>query len=121
MVETNDGFEIAEMDLQLRGAGDLQGTQQSGIPGLKIADLITDTNILQLARSAAVKMLKEDPHLEKEKHHILRNFLSEQKKKKGDWSRVSWGKTGMNIFPILLKHKFIFATEDNPNLNYSPH
>ncbi len=89
MVETNDGFKIAEMDLQLRGAGDLQGTQQSGIPGLKIADLARDGEILQLGRSAALKILSEDPNLELDKNIFLRNYLAEHKKKKGDWSRVS--------------------------------
>ena len=89
MVETNDGFKIAEMDLQLRGAGDLQGTQQSGIPGLKIANLAADGQILQLARSAALKILSEDPRLELERNRQLSTYLSEQLKKKGDWSSVS--------------------------------
>jgi len=89
MVETNDGFKIAETDLQLRGAGDLQGTQQSGIPGLKIANLVTDASVLQLARSAALKILDEDPHLVLDKNSVLKNYLSEIKKKTGDWSRVS--------------------------------
>jgi ATP-dependent DNA helicase RecG len=89
MVETNDGFKIAEMDLQLRGAGDLQGTQQSGIPGLKIADLTRDGDVLQLARSAALKILNDDPELEHEKNFILKSYLTDHKKKKGDWSRVS--------------------------------
>jgi len=89
MVETNDGFKIAEMDLQLRGAGDLQGTQQSGIPGLKIADLTRDGDILQVARTAALKILNEDPNLEHAKNSLLKNYLSEHFRKKGDWSRVS--------------------------------
>lgn len=89
MVETNDGFKIAEMDLQLRGAGDLQGTQQSGVPGLKIANLTTDGQILQLSRSAAIKILDEDPHLELPKNYVLRNYVSELQRKRGDWSRVS--------------------------------
>jgi len=89
MVETSDGFKIAEMDLQLRGAGDLQGTQQSGIPGLKLADLTKDGPILQLSRSAALKILDEDPHLQLEKNFLLNNHLYHQRKKKGDWSRVS--------------------------------
>ena len=89
MVETNDGFKIAEMDLQLRGAGDLQGTQQSGVPGLKIANLTTDGQVLQLARSAALKILNEDPHLDLSKNSVLRNHISELRKKRGDWSRVS--------------------------------
>ncbi|MCX6291441.1 MAG: ATP-dependent DNA helicase RecG [Bacteroidetes bacterium] len=89
MVETNDGFKIAEMDLQLRGAGDLQGTQQSGIPGLKIADLTKDGQVLQAARNIALKILKEDPHLGLAKNSTLKNYLSDHQKKQGDWSRVS--------------------------------
>jgi ATP-dependent DNA helicase RecG len=89
MVETNDGFNIAEMDLQLRGAGDLQGTQQSGIPGLKIADLVKDGEILQLGRNAALNILNEDPDLILDKNIFLKNYLTDYKKKKGDWSRVS--------------------------------
>src|SRR5204863_6385047 len=80
MVETNDGFKIAEMDLQLRGAGDMQGTQQSGVPGLKMANLLTDGHILRLARSAAQKILEEDPHLAAAKNSILKNFLADQQK-----------------------------------------
>lgn len=63
MTRTNDGFEIAEVDLKLRGPGDLTGTQQSGILNLKIADLIRDKDILQLARHQAIKILKNDPEL----------------------------------------------------------
>ena len=63
MVHSNDGFEIAEVDLKLRGPGDLMGTQQSGVLKLKIANLIQDKNLLALARESAKKTLKEDPKL----------------------------------------------------------
>ena len=63
MCSTTNGFEVAEMDLQIRGPGDLTGTQQSGIVDLHIADLSKDQEILQQAREAAVRILKEDPHL----------------------------------------------------------
>ena len=63
MVRTNDGFEIAEVDLKLRGPGDLMGTQQSGILELKIADIIKDNAILQYARQLALTLLEEDPEL----------------------------------------------------------
>ena len=65
MVNTSNGFEISEIDLQLRGPGDLQGTQQSGVLNLQIADLVRDKDILQLARYHAIKILKDDPALEK--------------------------------------------------------
>ena len=63
MVNSNDGFEIAEVDLKLRGPGDLSGTQQSGVLNLKIADLIKDGQLLFLARNIAIEVLKEDPDL----------------------------------------------------------
>ncbi len=62
MVRTSDGFEIAEVDLRLRGPGDIMGTQQSGVLNLKIADIIKDKDILQSARVYAKKLLKEDPN-----------------------------------------------------------
>ncbi len=65
MVGTNDGFEIAEVDLKLRGPGDLMGTQQSGVLNLQIADIVKDREILSLARNYAMKILKEDSALSK--------------------------------------------------------
>ena len=66
MFQTNDGFRLAELDLKLRGAGDIAGTQQSGMAfDLKIASLGRDGQILSLARSAAERILEQDPHLER--------------------------------------------------------
>ena len=64
MVRTNDGFEIAEVDLKLRGLGDIMGTQQSGVLALKIADIVKDQDILKTARFQAIDLLKNDPNLQ---------------------------------------------------------
>lgn len=89
LVRTNDGFEIAEADMQLRGHGDLMGTQQSGIVPLKIADLVKDGEILQVARQAASELLGNDPFLMKPENLHLSQYLTQRKKEKSDWSRVS--------------------------------
>jgi len=75
MVKTNDGFEIAEVDLKLRGPGDIQGTQQSGLLNLNIADLAKDGQILQLARNEAVDVLKKDPKFARSYHGVARLYL----------------------------------------------
>jgi len=88
MVRTNDGFEIAEVDLKLRGPGDIEGTQQSGVPfNLKIAHLGRDSQILQLARDTAELIIDEDPDLKLEKNFIFAKHI-----KKGNPSRIDWGK-----------------------------
>lgn len=89
MVRTNDGFEIAEVDLKLRGPGDIQGTQQSGLLNLKLADLAKDGAILQAARNCAVEVLKEDANLELEKNVRLRNTLKALLSGKVNWSRIA--------------------------------
>ena len=90
MVGTNNGFEIAEADLRLRGPGDLEGTQQSGIPfKLNIASLGEDGRILQIARDAAREILQEDPDLKKDENYILIKQLKKLKGIKTDWSYVS--------------------------------
>lgn len=89
MVETNDGFKIAEVDLQLRGPGDLQGTRQSGILDLKIADLIRDEKILKYARNLASDILHEDPALVLEKNRPLSRQLAVMKKDFVNWSLIS--------------------------------
>lgn len=89
MVSSNDGFEIAETDLQLRGPGDLQGTQQSGILDLKIADLTQDEPILKYARDKARNLLQEDPELEQPAHRIVRARLRELYPDKLFWGRIS--------------------------------
>ena len=89
MVSTNDGFEIAEVDLKLRGPGDLMGTQQSGVLNLQIADIVRDRDILQLARNYAVKILKDDAPLMKPEHNTLRAVFIEMSKKKNIWNYIS--------------------------------
>ncbi|MEM7381338.1 MAG: ATP-dependent DNA helicase RecG [Bacteroidota bacterium] len=89
MVATNDGFEIAEVDLKLRGPGDLMGTQQSGLLHLKIADIIKDNDILSSARFYAKKMLEQDPGLEMEQHQAVRQAYSEITKHKNIWTYIS--------------------------------
>ncbi len=89
MVSTNDGFEIAEVDLRLRGPGDLMGTQQSGMLNLKIADIVKDNAILKTARYYAMEILKKDPGLQLEEHKILLQTYSEMLKHKNIWNYVS--------------------------------
>ncbi len=90
MTQTNDGFEIAEADMKLRGPGDLEGTQQSGLPfELKIANLSKDTRILQIARNAAQDILKEDPLLENQENSILRRQLKKLAQQKMNWAMIS--------------------------------
>jgi ATP-dependent DNA helicase RecG len=88
MVRTNDGFEISEVDLRLRGPGDLDGTQQSGVLDLKIADLAQDGQILQLARSAAQAILNEDPNLTGPENQLLLQQLQYQGKVRSSWSKI---------------------------------
>jgi len=90
MVRTSDGFEIAEADLKLRGPGDLEGTQQSGLPfELKIANLGRDQLILQQARQAARDILDTDPMLEHPENHILTKQLTKLARQKMNWSMIS--------------------------------
>jgi ATP-dependent DNA helicase RecG len=89
MVSTNDGFEIAEVDLKLRGPGNLMGTQQSGVLNLQIADIVRDRDILALARNHALKILKEDAPLQKPEHATLRAVYMELTKKKNIWNYIS--------------------------------
>jgi ATP-dependent DNA helicase RecG len=88
MVRTTDGFEIAEVDLRLRGPGDVMGTQQSGILDLRIADLAKDQQLLHLSRIAAGEVLEEDPDLTHKKNYSLRLELIRQMKHKTHWSRI---------------------------------
>jgi len=91
MVATNDGFRIAEADLQLRGPGEIEGTQQSGTPfGLHIADLATDGPLLTLAREAAQEILNQDPRLEDEMNRIYKNQLDILRVKQSyNWGEIS--------------------------------
>jgi ATP-dependent DNA helicase RecG len=89
MTRTNDGFEISEVDLKLRGPGDLIGTQQSGILNLRIADLVKDRDILQQARYHAIKILKDDPELSKIEHEKLKKSFLALAKDKTIWNYIS--------------------------------
>ena len=90
MCETNDGFRIAEADLKLRGPGDLEGTQQSGIAfDLKIADIARDGQIVQLAREEARKIIETDPTCEKAEYAMLWNRLKELRKTNINWMAIS--------------------------------
>jgi ATP-dependent DNA helicase RecG len=89
MVRTNNGFEIAEADLKLRGPGNIEGTQQSGILNLRIADLAKDGRILQVAREIAHRILDDDPKLEKEHHQQLGVHLKDHYQHLKGWARIS--------------------------------
>ena len=89
MVQTNNGFEISETDLKLRGPGDLMGTQQSGALDLLIADLGKDGDLLKIAREEALAILEEDPILEKPEHRSIRFQIESMKKSAVNWSRIS--------------------------------
>ena len=90
MSRTCDGFEISEVDLKMRGPGDLEGTQQSGVPfNLKIANLVTDGQIVQQARQLAIDILHEDPELLMEKNLLLNLQLNQLAKKKINWGVIS--------------------------------
>ena len=88
MVRTNDGFEISEVDLKLRGPGDIEGTQQSGVMDLKLANLAQDGQILQLARQAAQSVLDEDVNFELEKNKVFERQLVLQQKNRPNWSKI---------------------------------
>ena len=89
MVRTNNGFEIADVDLKLRGPGDLMGTQQSGLADLLIADLSKDAPILTMARDAAQLLLQYDPDLTQPQHAMVLRQIKNQKKHAINWSRIS--------------------------------
>ena len=89
MVKTNNGFEIADMDLKLRGPGDLMGTQQSGVLDLLIADLAKDGKILQMARDAAIQLLQEDPELTAPENRNIQQQLATVDPTAFNWSKIS--------------------------------
>lgn len=88
MTDTNDGFKIAEKDLELRGPGDISGTRQSGMLNFKLADIVADKKILEAARNAAATILEKDPSLNSAPNLCLKEYLASQKGKTG-WSRIS--------------------------------
>jgi len=89
MVRTNDGFEIAEADLRLRGPGNIEGTQQSGILNFRIADLARDGAILRTARELAARILDDDPQLQRAEHAPVKWYLEKHGKQLKGWSRIS--------------------------------
>ena len=89
MVRSSDGFEIAEVDLKLRGPGDIMGTQQSGILRLKIANIVQDKDVLSVASSWAKKVLKEDPKLRLPKHLPINLTYVQMGKYKNIWNYIS--------------------------------
>ena len=89
MVETTDGFKIAEEDLKLRGPGDLHGTQQSGVLNLSIASLIHDTALIEQTRNIARKVIDHDPKLSNPENERLKEQLDEIRKGKQNWGCIS--------------------------------
>jgi ATP-dependent DNA helicase RecG len=89
MVKTNNGFEIAETDLQLRGPGDLMGTQQSGVLDLLIADLGKDAKILQQARQSAIDVLDHDPELQRPENRVIKTQVESMRASSVNWSRIA--------------------------------
>jgi len=89
MVSTNDGFEISEVDLQLRGPGDLMGTQQSGMLDLKISDLSKDQQLVATAREHAKKILNQDPGLSLPENAQLRVVMEIVLKSRPNWGKIA--------------------------------
>lgn len=89
MTETNDGFKISEVDMQLRGPGDILGTQQSGVVDFKKLDLVADGNLIKLAKITVEELIQDDPHLQNPEYFSLRNYYVKQYKGKNKWGRIS--------------------------------
>jgi ATP-dependent DNA helicase RecG len=88
MCSTNDGFKIAEKDLELRGPGDIEGTRQSGILNFKLASIVQDKHLLDISKELAYRILDEDPDLNSTENHQLKAYLQSRKGKTA-WSRIS--------------------------------
>ena len=88
MVSTNDGFKIAEKDLELRGPGEIEGTRQSGALNLKLADLLQDKHLLETARNLAMELLDKDPELASNENLAVRDYLR-MLTGKTPWSKIS--------------------------------
>ena len=88
MCDTNDGFKIAEKDLEIRGPGDIEGTKQSGILDFKLANIVQDKQMLEVAKQAAERVLDIDAQLDSAENLRLKNFLQMQKGKTA-WSKIS--------------------------------
>ena len=89
MVNSNDGFRIAEADLKLRGPGDIYGTRQSGILDLKIADIAEDDKIVKAARDDAFEIIESDPQLTKAENKSMRDHLLKMKNSQNLWGSIS--------------------------------
>ncbi len=89
MVDTNDGFEIANIDLQLRGPGDIQGTQQSGMLDFKIADIVKDEKLVAYTRNLAMQVLDNDPDLSRPEHMRLAKTVAKLMQRETNWSIIS--------------------------------
>ena len=89
MTATSDGFKIAEVDLKLRGPGNIMGTQQSGVLNLKIADVVKDTNILVVARNTAIDLLQEDPNLSRKENILINKAFAKMSLSSKIWSNIS--------------------------------
>ena len=89
MCETNDGFKISEVDMKLRGPGDILGTQQSGVVDFKRLDLAHDGHIIKAAKDTVEALLRADPSLQMDQHQALKNYYIKQYKGKNKWGRIS--------------------------------
>jgi ATP-dependent DNA helicase RecG len=89
MCRTNDGFEIAEVDLELRGPGDIAGTQQSGVLQLKMADITKDQSILLAARESAMELVEKDPNFIQSENICIKKQLDENNDLQSNWSKIS--------------------------------
>jgi ATP-dependent DNA helicase RecG len=89
MVKISDGFKLAEVDLKLRGPGDMMGTKQSGVLKFKLADIIYDTELLNNARKCAYKLLESDPRLSKKENYPIRYEISSSSNSKNLWRYIS--------------------------------
>lgn len=89
MTETNDGFKISEVDMQLRGPGDILGTQQSGVVDFKRLDLVNDSAIIKNTKNMVEKILEKDPLLSRSEHQIIKNYYLQYYKGKNKWSKIS--------------------------------
>jgi ATP-dependent DNA helicase RecG len=89
MLETTDGFRISEADLKLRGPGNIEGLQQSGITDLRLADIVTDEKILKYARKIVIELLESDPDLTAPQNQPIRDFIITENKRKGNWGMIS--------------------------------
>jgi ATP-dependent DNA helicase RecG len=89
MVNSTDGFHIAEVDLEIRGPGDIMGTQQSGIPGMRLADLTKDGELMRQARAAAKGLLEADPDLREPVNTAIRRTVADKMKNEAVWGRIS--------------------------------